>query len=249
MTVSFVMTPVTCDSASTMHAGLRAPVCFQQVPRAQLHPACIKGNALVLTPCTQRSQHNRLSYCALSRYLAQHALLLVLKVYCAESHCSQFWCLIPPEVPLDPSLAATGGDGDITLGAGAMCLLQLQDSEGMVNYTAIATPAAVTAAASSTPVSSTVRGSSELDQDSLELLQFMERTIHSSLNAGASAGSYLDSQSSSSSTTTAGISAAFFNPLFAESHSITSAVSMQSLLYTHCDKTHNHALLLTLCCR
>lgn len=233
MTVSLVITPISCDGATAMHPGLKTPVCFQQVPRTQLHPMCIKGNALIVTPCTLRSQHNRIGYCALSRYLAERQLLLVVKVHHAESSSEQFWCLIPPEINSHHRQQLSSVPNGLTedpllLYDKPMFLLQLQDSEGIVNYTAITTTDANTTGTLGTTTSSSNTTSSNssaiANEETRELLQFMEDTISSSLNSNNSNNT--DTGAAHDHGPGSRINSSFYNPLFAVSHSLQSAVSV-----------------------
>jgi len=229
MTVSFVIRPVSTDSAAAMHTGLRTPVCFQQVPRSQLHPVCIKGNALMLEPCIQRSQHNRVGYRALSHYLSSRDQLLVLRVHHSEARCDQFWCIIPPA-------KGTSADSEEP-----MFLLQLQDSEGIINYAAITATSETQRHHTDHAKALAPTGHSHADGGA-ELQLFMEATISKSLNTevsggGAGGGEQLESGSimaaaglrpvveTTSASATSTSSSSFYNPLFAVSNMLQNEVS------------------------
>lgn len=205
VTVTFAISAVSFGAVAALHPGLRVWQCFQLVPRAQLHPACIRGNALQITPCaaSARSRQSRLSLLALARNLGALDSLLVLRTRNEARGCDEFWALIPPSVAALEEGEAGGGGAAVPW----MFMLQLHDSEGILDYTALSTPRP------GVQPQPKAQKEEEVEAEA-ELLDFMAQAIGCSLRAGLGPGDKGE-----------GAGGSFYNPLVAVGGGVQSAVS------------------------
>ena len=223
LSVSYSVQPISIDSMRSLHAGMQTPEIYSIIPRQQLHPACIKGNTLLVTP-TEDSQspaqaQTRMAYTALVTLLAQRDWLLILRVrHPVHLHC-EYWCLIPPPAsscPADTSSSSSLGAGTVPAQE-QLFMLQLLDNESLINYTLTSgsqgsIPHSGNSPSHHIPAVPTPGGISAEDMQELGayLRQFMEQALEP-WSPGAAA---------TEDGAGGGGSGAFYNPLVAVSGSI-----------------------------
>ena len=134
LSISYTIHPISLDSMKAMHTGLQVPEVYSIIPRTHLHPACIKGNTLLITPSNEHAQSQpRIAYTALISLLIQKDWLLILKLKHSVHMHTEYWCVIPP-APTTPSTTTPGSIGNIPPNE-QLFMIQLLDNESLINYT------------------------------------------------------------------------------------------------------------------